>query len=81
MRIEQTVPNVHWCRPKAGRIKLNMDGSCRLQDHHIRGGGVIRNEDDLWLSGFNCHFGSGSFIQAELLVIEHGLELTWKLGH
>ncbi|CAL0305104.1 unnamed protein product [Lupinus luteus] len=81
MTNEDTLPNVHWCCPEAERVKLDVDGSCRLQDHVIRGGDVLDNQDGIWLSGITGHFGSFSSIQVELLVVEHGLELTWNLGH
>ncbi|XP_019414613.1 PREDICTED: uncharacterized protein LOC109326381 [Lupinus angustifolius] len=69
------------CFPDIGWVKINVDGSCSLRDQSIRGGGVIRNEDGIWLSGFSINFGTGSSILAELLAIECGLTLAWNLGH
>ncbi|XP_019416401.1 PREDICTED: uncharacterized protein LOC109327691 [Lupinus angustifolius] len=79
--IDPPLPPIHWCRPKSGWVKVNVDNSCSLRDHSIRDGGVIRNDDGFWISGFSTIFGIGSSIQAELLAIEFGLKLAWTLGY
>ncbi|KAF1868122.1 hypothetical protein Lal_00018638 [Lupinus albus] len=59
---EAILSSVHWCCSKIRRIKFNVDGSYSLQDQAIKGGGVIRYHDDLWLFGFTRNFGTRSSI-------------------
>ncbi|XP_019415559.1 PREDICTED: uncharacterized protein LOC109327034 [Lupinus angustifolius] len=66
------------------QIGLGFGGCMYLQslrDHSIRGGGVIRSDCGIWISGFSTTFGIGSSILAELLTIEFGLKLVWNLGY
>ncbi|KAM0997406.1 hypothetical protein ACFX13_007378 [Malus domestica] len=68
-----------WSFPRHGWYKLNVDGSYR--SGCIAGGGVIRNQDGEWLSGFAENLGTGKKpIEAEVWALYRGLELAWNYG-
>lgn len=69
-----------WSFPHHGWYKLNVDGSYRSGSGCIAGGGVIRNQEGEWLSGFAANLGTGKVIEAELWALYRGLELAWKSG-
>ena len=53
---KQRLPNhiiqVKWNRPAAGWFKLNSDGSSLGNLGHAGGGGIIRNADGEWVTGW-----------------------------
>lgn len=48
---------VKWRKPQADWAKLNTDGSRNQVDGTARCGGIIRNENGDWVSGFSCRIG------------------------
>ncbi|PQM43263.1 hypothetical protein Pyn_40418 [Prunus yedoensis var. nudiflora] len=69
-----------WSFPHHGWYKLNVDGTYRSGSGCIAGGGVIRNQEGEWLSGFAANLGTGKVIEAELWALYRGLELAWNSG-
>lgn len=74
------VGRVSWIRPSPGYVKLNVDGSLRGESGYAAAGGVVRDENGLWLQGFTCKLGRCSVIITELRALYHGLMQCWKLG-
>ena len=44
------------------------------------GGGLLRDQDGRWISGFSFKLGTCSVLVAELWAILHGLRLAWEKG-
>ncbi|XP_058775278.1 uncharacterized protein LOC131649534 [Vicia villosa] len=75
-----TVKLVHWCTPKHGFVKLNIDGA---HDHNgLSGsGGIIRDSHGTWIGGFSNCIGSCSPLMAELWSVYLGIKLVLDLGY
>lgn len=44
-------------------------------------GGLLRNDDGAWITGFFGSIGISNNLLAEFLALSHGLTLVWNLGH
>lgn len=72
--------SILWERPKQGWKKLNTDGSCS-ELHGLAGcGGVVRNDDEQWVVGFNKWIGVTSSFATELWELREGLKLCCNLN-
>lgn len=58
-------------------VKVNVDGSYKMNAMVMGFGGVICNQVRCWLGGFYCHRNEGDPLLTKLLAIEHGLNYTW----
>ncbi|CAL0322837.1 unnamed protein product [Lupinus luteus] len=57
-----------------------MDESHMSENQHIGFGGVIRDEANIWLSGFSKFLGKGLVLLSALLGM-YGLLLAWEEGY
>ncbi|CAI0415399.1 unnamed protein product [Linum tenue] len=71
---------VSWTKPRAGWVKLNVDGSKRFDPPSSAIGGVLRDSSGEWIVGFSNYVGQASVLEAELQALRDGLNLTWSLG-
>lgn len=78
--LRSIVKMVGWEKLEEGWVKLNIDGSVRLQNNLTGCGGVIRGKDGEWKSGFCYRLGCTNTSLVELWAVFHGLRLTWSLG-
>lgn len=74
------LPLYRWKRPPTGVLKLNVDGSCNLTFKSMATGGLIRNDQGEWHSGFTTNEDAGDSLLAELLAIKNGLLHAWDKG-
>lgn len=63
-----------WIPPAAGYFKLNIDGSAQHDD--IAAGGVLRDEQGHWITGFLKFLGKGYILLAETLSLYIGLKIA-----
>ena len=76
----KTEKMIRWMTPPDDWIKLNVDGASRQNPGMVGGGRVLINHTAKWVRGFAAHFGVCSSVQAELLVLLHGLKMAWACG-
>jgi len=58
----------------------NVDGSS-LGNSGVSGfGGLLRNEDGVWIHEFAENIGFSNILHAELLEVYHGLLMAWEFG-
>lgn len=69
---------VTWHPNREHGIILNVDGSCFGNPGRAGFGGVLRNQDGVWIQGFCGYAGIYNNIHVELLAIHHGLLLAWN---
>ncbi|KAM5549769.1 hypothetical protein ABKV19_000934 [Rosa sericea] len=69
-----------WLKPPIGFLKLNVDGTRSNQSGFIGAGGVIRDHNGDWLSGFSINLGVGQIINAEARGMLSGLKLASDLN-
>ncbi|KAF7815039.1 reverse transcriptase [Senna tora] len=64
----------------SGWMKLNSDGSCNSSTKDIVAGGIIRDDNGNWVSGYSKYIGKGNAIIAELwgVVLGLGAKGLWK---
>ncbi|KAK7259832.1 hypothetical protein RIF29_25447 [Crotalaria pallida] len=69
-----------WNPPSVGWIRINSDGSCRVNSHEVGCGCVIRGSNGEWIRGYSKYLGvSSSPLIAELWGVLEGLQLAWNL--
>ncbi|KAI8558096.1 hypothetical protein RHMOL_Rhmol04G0062800 [Rhododendron molle] len=71
---------VSWTKPKPGCFKLNTDGASKGNPGASSCGGIIRDSDGKWFSGFHRKIGFASSIEAELWALRDGLILAMSKG-
>ncbi|KAG7537137.1 Zinc finger CCHC-type superfamily [Arabidopsis suecica] len=73
---------VCWRKPSVGWVKLTTDGASRGNPGLATwgGGGVIRDEEGLWLGGFALNIGICTAPLAELWGAYCGLVIAWEKG-
>lgn len=74
-------PVVTWHPTRASLVVLNVDGSSLGNLGPSGLGGLLRNEDGVWLSGFTGNIGVSNNLHAELLAMYHDLQFAWNHGH
>ncbi|EEF37793.1 nucleic acid binding protein, putative [Ricinus communis] len=67
---------IAWEPPPLGIIKVNTDGAFRASSSIAGGGGLCRNSQGHWLTGFAFKIGTCSALEAELW----GANLAWAKG-
>lgn len=78
-RFREPIP-VRWTIPPPGYFKLNTDGSVNLTTKHASAGGIIRNDEGIWVKGFTINIGEASIFMAELWGLREGLKLCLDVG-
>ncbi|KAF7838897.1 ribonuclease H [Senna tora] len=71
---------IKWTPPEAGWIKCNSDGYHDLYSNMIKCGGVFRDHNGQWITGFHKKLGAGDILQAELWGILLGVNLGIEKG-
>ncbi|EOY02369.1 Kinase superfamily protein isoform 5 [Theobroma cacao] len=71
---------IGWRAPQAGWVCLNTDGAYKKSIDEASAGGVIRNAEGEWRTGFVAKLGLCSAYRAELRGVLHGLRLAWDSG-
>ncbi|KAE8684745.1 hypothetical protein F3Y22_tig00111105pilonHSYRG00339 [Hibiscus syriacus] len=69
-----------WKAPPIGLIKVNSDGSTKVNCGLASCGGVVRNSEGEWLVGFKKFLGMCSILEAEFWGIYVGLLCAWNIG-
>lgn len=59
---------------------LKVDGSSRGNPRPADFGGLVRNDMGGFIVGFSGSVGFYEILQAELLAIFHGLQISWERG-
>ncbi|KAJ1385829.1 Ribonuclease H domain [Sesbania bispinosa] len=70
----------YWQPPPPGSSKLNVDGSHIPSSRRMGVGGVLRDANKNWISGFSGFQGIGTVVEAEFLAVLTGLEFAWQKG-
>ncbi|KAJ1377551.1 Ribonuclease H domain [Sesbania bispinosa] len=70
----------YWQPLPPGSSKLNVDGSHLPSSQRIGVGGILRDENKSWISGFSGFQGIGTVVEAKYLAILMGLEFAWNKG-
>ncbi|KAE8693912.1 hypothetical protein F3Y22_tig00110788pilonHSYRG00090 [Hibiscus syriacus] len=73
-----TIPT--WSPPPRGWMCLNTDGAVATLDGRGSIGGVIRNSNREWITGFTKNVGTTSILHTELWSIYEGLLIARNLG-
>ena len=71
---------IHWKAPPHPYLKLNTDGSALDNPGLARAGGVLRDHQGQWISGFSARVGLATNNMAELDVVRQGLAMAWNAG-
>ena len=66
---------VCWSKPASGWVKLNTDGSSLGNSGLAGGGGLIRDEEGKWITGFACKIGKTTSFIVELWALHDGLNV------
>ncbi|CAN1179696.1 Putative ribonuclease H protein At1g65750 [Linum perenne] len=80
MKVRESGSLISWTKPPFGWVKLNIDGSYVEETDSMAIGGVIRDAEGNWVTGYTNYLGRGSALQAELVALRDGLSLSWVLG-
>ncbi|KAG7558418.1 Ribonuclease H domain [Arabidopsis thaliana x Arabidopsis arenosa] len=71
---------IAWTPPMAGWFKLNTDGASHGNPGLATAGGVVRDGEGNWCSGFALNIGICSAPLAELWGVYYGLYIAWERG-
>ncbi|GAU48830.1 hypothetical protein TSUD_190600 [Trifolium subterraneum] len=71
---------VTWTKPAEGTVCLNVDGSLLKATNTAGYGGLIRDSNGVFLSGFYGTATVQSILFAELMAVLHGLQICWESG-
>lgn len=69
-----------WDPPRAGLVKLNIDGCAKGNPGQAGAGGVFRDSNGGWLFGFARNIGQCSNNSAEFWALRDGLTIALRLG-
>lgn len=62
-------------------VMVHTYGSYLPRENKMGAGGVVRDKDGRWISGFAASLGVGDAFKAELLAIQKGLNHVWEMGY
>ncbi|EOY21817.1 Ribonuclease H-like protein [Theobroma cacao] len=68
---------IGWRAPQVGWVCINMDGAYKKSIDEAFAGGVIRNSEGDWRTGFVAKLGKCLAYRAELWGVLHDLRLAW----
>ena len=69
-----------WKKPPLNFFKLNIDGTKSVASGKIGAGGIIRDHNGNWVSGFQINLGVGEILDAEAWALYYGLKLADNLS-
>lgn len=72
--------SIRWEKPRAGWLTLNTDGSATSIFGPASGGGLIRDENRGWVTGFARRIGNTNSFMAELWALRDGLQLCLQMS-
>ena len=72
---------IKWYPPDGGVVKLNIDVVCKGPFYLAAAGGVLKDSNGKWLSGFMFKIGNCTPVEAELWAILEGLKFVWDTSH
>jgi len=75
---KRTQTLIGWSRPPVDYVKINVDGSAIASPGLSTAGGILRDSEANWLSGFQYRVFYSHILTAELWAIYHGLSLCWE---
>ncbi|KAK9286474.1 hypothetical protein L1049_014871 [Liquidambar formosana] len=67
-------------KPPQDFIKLNCDGSCYGNPGPTSIGGIFRNEQCGWVTGYAFDMGIAYSLDAKICSIRLGLKIAWDIG-
>lgn len=70
---------VKWIRPASGWVKLNTDRSYTAANGLSGCGGLIRDNNEQWITGFAKSINASSSIATELWALRDGLSICVKM--
>ncbi|KAE8676202.1 Inactive leucine-rich repeat receptor-like serine/threonine-protein kinase [Hibiscus syriacus] len=70
----------HWRPPLTDFNELNTDGAVNPLTTEASGGGIFRNSEGKWITGFCRSFGRCSILHAELWAVLDDLNVAWRRG-
>lgn len=71
--------SIRWEKPRAGWLTLNIDGSSSSNSGPAGGGGLIRDENGDWVTGFVRRIGNTNSFIAKLWALRDGLQLCLQI--
>ena len=77
---QRAVVQVRWFKPPVGWFKLNLDGASCGNPGKVRGGGILRDCNGMWIRGYARSIGYASSIIAEFWALRDGLKLALSEG-
>lgn len=77
---EQRNNLIIWEKPYVSWVKLNCDGSLKLDPRRAGCGGLLRNSGGSWIRGFSRHLGNCSILKAEAWAVLEGIRLAEQCG-
>ncbi|CAL1354334.1 unnamed protein product [Linum trigynum] len=77
---QRVTQEISWQPPPLGWTKINVDGAANGDQGPAGAGGILRNTEGSWITGFVSKLGACSAVQAELWGIYHGLGVAWQSG-
>ncbi|XVF35312.1 hypothetical protein REPUB_Repub18cG0134800 [Reevesia pubescens] len=72
---------IKWEKPSLQVVKINVDGSVSSDNGMAFAGGVIRDNNGEWITGFKYRVGICDITTAELWGIYQGINLCWNKGY
>ncbi|KAK5836378.1 hypothetical protein PVK06_012165 [Gossypium arboreum] len=75
------VTTMKWSAPESGWVKLNTNGAVSLNSYSAAIGGVIRDADGNWLSGYLMVLGKDEMFKIEARSMLERLHLLWDKGY
>ncbi|GAU51253.1 hypothetical protein TSUD_412460, partial [Trifolium subterraneum] len=77
---QKELKDIKWIYPAKGWVCLNTDGAAK-SDTGIAGcGGILRNDNGIWICGFSKFLGNTSAYMAEVWGLYEGLSMARNLG-
>ncbi|KAH1080815.1 hypothetical protein J1N35_020576 [Gossypium stocksii] len=64
-----------WQRPESGWFKVNTDSARQLDSGFAATGGLVKDENGVWHSGFARNIGICSIVEAELWGIHQWVDI------
>ena len=69
---------IGWDAPPMGWIKVNSDGARKSSSGLASAGGLLRDDQGRWVTGFAVNLGRCSALMAEIWGAWYALNLTWE---